>query len=440
MQQFAEVFGIYNTIVQEEIIYYSFLDLKKKYNLKRIEKYKKYDNSNILIKRTCLSEINLISEKERKVFITHNSFRNASKSLLYAHEKEKNFFDVFSQLTNLCNTKFTHILYEHFKQHSTEIISLVQTIIQNNHPSPEHKNSYKLLGNIGRKEHSKRYQLFKKDSLCISNKTLKDFVFSYDLDKIGVENNLVEIIKEVNKEIIEYFSLVKIVKRFKVNVNKLIIARIKSHLYCLQLRKINNKIINETIFDQIIIKLFMDGRVIDGLSTVVITLNFINLHTFSLQERNCIFPIVMFIGKESDIGLYISEIAKKIKEIKNTNIIINKEFNDASLLVSNHSFRLLFLWVSDLCSLRCISKLRYNGQFCPKCNIKRINSLSGISNSKNNLEHLFGIDDSNIIVCILHMDERISEYLLKMTLIGELTEKTIEENIIYKKIYLNLNI
>ncbi|KAL9648848.1 hypothetical protein ABK040_003778 [Willaertia magna] len=401
-------------------------NLKKEIKKENINKilnplFEKYDNSNI--EKVYLGNINMMSEKNREIILQHNSLRNNTQSLEAAENKEEDFFKVFTEISNCCNIKFTHLLYTHFKNNPQEIILLIDAITKNNKKTDNLKELNELnINNI-----SEKHQLFIKDKNYISDLTWKNIFKEINIKNI--ETDFTNLKKEINTEIIEYFNVKKILNGFTININKVITSLIKAHLHFIYKRIEKGKIINENLPDIIKIKLSMDGRTINNLRTVVVTLNILNLCSFGTQQRNCIIPVAMYIGEEKEIKEYTKEFINQIKYIKEYGINIEKEEKDASLFKDNFKIKVMFFWISDLASLSYISDLKKDGKFCIKCNCKRCNNLTNYSTGPNNLNHYLLIDDCNIIFCILHCDERITEYLLKLCISNEKEEKIIENNL-----------
>ncbi|KAL9645737.1 hypothetical protein ABK040_003469 [Willaertia magna] len=172
----------------------------------------------------------------------------------------------------------------------------------------------------------------------------------------------------------------------------------------------------------------MDGRTIENLRTVIVTLIILNLNTFGTQERECVFLILLYIGEEFDIIKYINNLQNEVKQLMENGIEIIIKENEATLFIKeNTKFKINIFWISNLCSLQYVSNLRINGCFCIKCNCKKGNSLIGGTEFRE-ITHILLIPFKNILICILHLDECIFEYLLKMCLLN----KEIENDILNK--------
>ncbi|KAG2387501.1 hypothetical protein C9374_001095 [Naegleria lovaniensis] len=374
----------------------------------------KYDKEKEDIAKANISKVNLVAASEtRDVFIQHNSLRNNSNSFDAASRQHTKFFDLFSEISNLCHIKFSHLLYHHFKKNPEAIIALSQAISSSNIPEGK-KNVYRQFKQMTLRPISLTKQLKVKDELCCSNKAWKEHIFSLGLKDI-LQADLKAIEGQVTNALVEYFGIDHKLRGFVMKIEAVIIAAVKSHLHNVYLRKQRQCPVHEELPDSLVVKMSMDGRKFDGLQTVVVTLSILNLTTFGTQERRNVFPIAMYIGDEEDILKYCEDFKEEVEKISKEGIDIVKKKADSSLSKENFNLKVTIIWVSDLKSLSFVSDLLENDMFCLRCCCLTSNSLNGTSKPRF-LNHKFGIDSSKIYICILHADERITEHLVKWSL------------------------
>ena len=429
--------------------------------------HKKFDS--VQKEQADISRMNLTAEINgiRTTTITHDSTKRVSwkNSMEKAIKSAENCMKTYCDLAHQCNFQFCDLLVGYFAQHPQEMIELVHAV---KHMETRLKNvnkkDFSSLRNLNfRKSLSRKLQLKLKDELGLSNTTWREMAYALDSDCDG---NLSKITKEVNGLIVEYFKFGQVANGFRVEIRPLLTAIVKAHLHqmyvrehsCYSMSKNEDRSPKKLIMpktnssnglclpDKVEVKISMDGRTFGDLRTVVVTMQVFNLATYSSQEPQSVFPIAMYIGEESHISKYIEGFKDEVLSLSGEEgLEIVEDENDANLgiktLVSSDSglqverksLKLMtdFYWISDLKSLSYVSDLLSDNHFCPCCDCKRGKTLQTLSdpNSCNTisreLNHAFGIRKGNIFFCVLHMDERVTEYIMKMTIRLEATENKV---------------
>ncbi len=154
------------------------------------------------------------------------------------------------------------------------------------------------------------------------------------------------------------------------------------------------------------VKLTMDGRRIGNKKSVVLSLVPMNLSTFNPQNRESNFVICIWSGDEHEITKVAATLRPQIDSLRTS-----------GLTLGERHFNCRFIWVSDLAALQSITRnLKALLKFCPYC-IQVIDNVFGCTKQNGRcgiyrLGHLLGIHHNDVIVCVLHLIERVTEYLL----------------------------
>lgn len=405
-----------------------------------------------------LAKINLVSDdSERTPLVIHNSVKRSDLDNSFEQSKTKceDFMEIFAGIANLCNIELSHIFLSYFRKNVTHAMSILNALLAcKRHPVADEKTYNELQRmNLSKKTPSLEKQLKTKDEVGLSDYSFKEIVL---LSEGNMKASLTEETKKYNKIVQEYFNVNQVKNGFKANLLPLMTAISKAHLHQVSVRKEHNLPVNDVVHhtesikegvclpEDLKWKISMDGREFGNLRTVVVTLQVLNLLTFATQDPKSVIPICMFVGEESEVMDHMKDFEKELQEIANQGLCIEYEKNDASLgfpklnesgIKNSVTIPCEFYWVSDLKSLSYVSILRDDCQFCAFCDCERENSVMSLEHgdvcSHRDIGHKFGI--KNIYFCILHLDERITEYIMKMTLISTKCESQILGNL--KKIH-----
>lgn len=108
----------------------------------------------------------------------------------------------------------------------------------------------------------------------------------------------------------------------------------------------------------------------------------------------------MWFGEENKVHNFASRISKEFT-------CAQKRFYERQ----EGSFRLKFFWTSDLATLQHVCPdLITKKRFCPFCDESITNVFNSSQTRQRHCKHICNIDE--VIICVMHMIERISEYLL----------------------------
>ena len=410
-------------------------NVENKINTKLKETIEKHDEK--IVKGVDVGRLNLCADDDaRCARLVHNSTRVGSfeNSFTRAKEQADDFFKTYEEMAHEANLRFAHVLYGYFLKNPIEAMNLVSAIAESCRPENVKEEDFVAIKNLQHvaQQSSLPLQLKVKDEGGFCNRSWK--LLCYTLG-VNLQPDLTSFTKEVNGLLVEFFGLEQKLNGFIVKLKPVLEALVKAHLHNIEKRKsLNLPIPNDILPSSLKVKLSMDGRTLGNLRTVVVTLQILNLATYGTQERLSVFPLALYIGEESEVKQYVEHFKNEIVDLTESGLKIEQAESEASLGLDSALIAIDFYWVSDLASLGYISLLRENDGFCFGCRCKRRDSKKtlGINDPTSpppDLQHNMGIATGNIYFCILHMDERVTEYLMKLTLVSKNVEDTVTTNL-----------
>lgn len=366
--------------------------------------------------QACEGEINMyehfraVSVSHKELFLKKSPNRGfGRKSVLdmkasTAKERTRQALSGFQKLCDLSGQKLQWYLQVWFKHRPDDLLYFVKKFIETK------SSAFKLIRDELRSAQGKHFitgvpkadfMAFIKDRLNMSSRMMSELRLWPDLDDVLPNRSALDnVVEHYNTKAWNTMKTEYQNEGFCCSVEPLVEYIIQSHLKEQKERKDVGLPYVENMNDTLLFKLTMDARTIGDLSSTVLCLVPLNVATFKPQSRESYFPVAIWYGKESGISSFSRRIGRDLALLQ-----------QKTLRCEERDHRCKFFWTSDLAAMQYVCPdLKKFHMFCPYCT-KTVDSVFDLNASGERL-----IDnDLNIgetIFCVMHMIERITEYLL----------------------------